>query len=421
MVIPLKRIFNKVSCSCVKVFAIIILLIISPETFSLNIENVIKKADNLIKEKQYASAFEFLSSMDKENSVPKIQIKKIDLIIKYSLRNYNHIEFYLKNLMPWEKFDEVMKIKNSGEAYAFNGESVLKKCISKNSQNYEIHFSLGLLYFNMYKTSQYAKGINAKKSHLYSIKYLAISAGYGHHSSDSMVMIAQSYLLLKKYNHGIRFLKKYSSFYSKDPRFYYFKGRLFVKLKKYDKAFVSARKAYKYSKNDIQRAEALQLIGHSFMKRKKYRAAYTYFELAKKNRKNDEITSLYSFKAALAMKGNKKTIKAALDYISCAPEYPMIYQNLLKLCVKKNELKVYEVILRKVIMDFKNNTYAVGNAYLHLGYLYMYYIENKDLVVNKRTAKESFMKARREFLKVFSPPHSVYRIIDSRLRKLQSK
>ena len=69
----------------------------------------LKKAEGLVAQRQYASAFAMLEALDPANDRPAVLAMKADIVLHYFAQSMNHMVFSLVDLKKGESLDSVRR------------------------------------------------------------------------------------------------------------------------------------------------------------------------------------------------------------------------------------------------------------------------------------------------------------------------
>lgn len=84
----------------------------------------LKKAEGLVAQRQYASAFAMLDALDPANDRPAVLAMKADIVLHFFAQSMNHMVFSLVDLKKGESLDSVRRNFEMGDAFAFDVDSL---------------------------------------------------------------------------------------------------------------------------------------------------------------------------------------------------------------------------------------------------------------------------------------------------------
>lgn len=90
----------------------------------------LKKAESLVAQRQYASAFAMLDALDPANDRPAVLAMKADIVLHYFAQSMNHMVFSLVDLKKGESLDSVRRNFEMGDAFAFDVDSLSRRLLA---------------------------------------------------------------------------------------------------------------------------------------------------------------------------------------------------------------------------------------------------------------------------------------------------
>ena len=112
-------------------------------------KGTLKKANELIKEKKYQSAYKLLNDFDPKNCNVEIVLLKEDIVLNYYITSIMHQVFSLKDL---EKNEDIMDYRDkegSFNMYMIEIDKVLDSLIKINPENCKLFDGLGRYYYEV--------------------------------------------------------------------------------------------------------------------------------------------------------------------------------------------------------------------------------------------------------------------------------
>lgn len=92
----------------------------------------LKKAEGLVAQRQYASAFAMLDALDPANDRPAVLAMKADIVLHYFAQSMNHMVFSLVDLKKGESLDSVRRNFEMGDAFAFDVDSLSRRLLASH-------------------------------------------------------------------------------------------------------------------------------------------------------------------------------------------------------------------------------------------------------------------------------------------------
>ena len=85
------------------------------------------KLDDLVEERKYSSALQYLNTLDPDNSQLETVIQKLDIFLNYYVQSISHQIFGLKDLSPAETIDDLRVKGGTFDIYPFDAPEILAK------------------------------------------------------------------------------------------------------------------------------------------------------------------------------------------------------------------------------------------------------------------------------------------------------
>lgn len=93
--------------------------------------SMLERADQLVSQRQYASAYNLLEDFDPTNDRPAVLLKKEVIVLNYFVQSINHMAFSLQDLKPEEDLDSIRANFETGTMFPFMADSLLKRLIAR--------------------------------------------------------------------------------------------------------------------------------------------------------------------------------------------------------------------------------------------------------------------------------------------------
>ena len=95
-----------------------------------NERTTLKKAEGLVAQRQYASAFAMLDALDPANDRPAVLAMKADIVLHYFAQSLNHMVFSLVDLKKGESLDSVRRNFEMGDVFTFDVDSLSRRLLA---------------------------------------------------------------------------------------------------------------------------------------------------------------------------------------------------------------------------------------------------------------------------------------------------
>lgn len=373
-------------------------------------QNIIDKAQGLIDEKKYESAFKLLQENDPGNNNPDIVIKKTEILLDYFVTSIMHQMFALTDL---EADENLMDIRGSDGAYSmfsFTPDSIISKLIARYPENYELHKTMGYYYHEVH--GKYSGNWLVPDSIIADrfVNYYKTAYENGVYDHWSSYGIGLGYLLQNKAKESIPYFVKSVELRDDYPSSHYNLAYAYMSINDISKAIESAKKALEFYEEPRFKADAARMIAQLYRELDEQNSALTYFRKANIIDPNNYYTlkPLLTIEVALNDDAYQERTKEFLDH---APGNPTIYQNLMEIYWTNKKEEELVTFLENQKNRFNSNLKVLGNLYYHIGVIRYDQEHYKE-------SKKSFLEAQKTFTKIFKDDHGVFNAIDSYLKDI---
>ena len=390
---------------------VVFLTLLSLTVFGQTETETIKKANDLIANKKYESAFKLLDKFDPENSKPDIVLLKVDIVLNYFVTSIMHQVFALKDL---EKKEDIMDYRGREGSFGmqmFQVDSILGKLIEIYPTNCKLYQKLGEFYYEVHL--KYGDNWLKDESELSKLMQANFQKAVDGNCADYLSNYVLGYIkiLQENYQECIPYFLK-SIEQNKDYATSHYNLA-------YAYLFTDDRQnALKYAKNALAlytgssyKGDAARMIGVIYRELEDDKKAIEYYELADKI----DPENYYTLKPLLELyvkTNNKKSDKTAKVFFNLAPANPTIYNDLQEIYYSNKEENKLITFYKSQISAFKNNEKVQGNLNFYLGRIY--------IETDKKIAKEYFLKSKEIFGKIFNKDHQVFNAIDEGLKQCEN-
>ncbi|HHT23834.1 MAG TPA: tetratricopeptide repeat protein [Bacteroidales bacterium] len=373
----------------------------------------VEKANEMIADKKYASAFEYLHGSDPNNQDPDISILKTNLLLTYFVKTEDYQRFGLKDLLPGQDLQVLRENNTTVRMFDYKPDSILNKLMRQYPQNYKLHKALGNYYYEVHV--EYGDNwILPDSVVVENIRKNYLSA-YDNKEFDywSLFGLGYTYLLNEEYEQSIPFLQKSIDLNPNYPLSYYNLAFAYYNTENYTKCLPAVQKAYNMQTIPIYKAEAARLIAMTYEALKDDNKALDYYRTADKILPNDYNTILPLM--TLEMKLDDPLYKRHTDHLFFLdPSNPVIFQDIFKAYSENENEKEFIEFMEDLKPRFRQNNTVMANIHLHQA---IAQYEMDEWVA----AKINFERARSLFRNLFKPSHGVFNVIDSYTNAIRKK
>lgn len=371
---------------------------------------IIKKANDFIDNKKYESAFKLLENFDPSNAKPDIVLLKEHIAINYFVTSLMHQMFAFKDL---EKNEQIMDYRGqvgSFGMYSFPANEILDSLIKIYPTNYNLFKGLGDFY---YDAQQRYEGNWLKDgdtlANLIITNYQVV---IDHHQADYFVYYKVGFELLnqEKIKEAIPYLLESIKLKSDFADANYNVAYAYLFNDDRENCLKYAKYALDLYKGKNYKGDAARMIAQVYTEQKDDKNAIKYYELAN----SIDPHNYYNLKPLLAIyvkTGNKNAKDILNKFFNLAPENPTIYNDLKGIYIgEKNVNKLIEFYKSK-LPEYNSNKKVLGNLNFYIGQLY--------LNLDKKTAKDYFLKAKDIFITIYDKNHGVFQAIEDGLKETE--
>ncbi len=370
----------------------------------------IEKAEKLIENKKYESAFKVLDEADPTNEVPEIVISKSELLIKYFASSMMHQMFALTDLEPDQDIEEVRGTDGTFSMFSFQADSLILRLIKKYPENYNLHKALGFYYHEIHLL--YPQNWLLSDSLVIDNFYKNYMAAYDHDLYDNWSLYAIGYyhLINEDFTNAIKFLKKSIELYKEYPSTFYNLAYAYLYNEQREESIEYAKKAMDLYEYPEYKADAARMIAVIHTELNQNEKAHEYYEISN----NIHPNNYYTLKPLLETKMtlNKDSYKILTEeFFLLGPSNPTIYEDLLFIYFEHEKSNELIDFLKNQQDKFAEDNLVSGNLYLYIAVI-QYESKKFD------QAKINFKQSKEIFKNVFEENHEVFSLIDSFLEKM---
>ncbi|MDY0015729.1 MAG: hypothetical protein RBS13_05915 [Bacteroidales bacterium] len=369
---------------------------------------IIKQANELILNKKYESAFNLLDSFDPINSKADVVLLKAHILQNYFVSSIMHQMFALVDL---NKNEDIMDYRGKNGSFSmqiFAVDSILLNLIITDSTNCKLYKGLGDYYFDVYLS--YGEKWLTSNEELFELMQTNFQKVVNGNCADYMSYYVLGYLNLVQDNikESIPYFLKSIELDKGYPSSHYNVAYAYLFTDDRENALIYAKNALDLYTEAAYKGDAARMLGQIYTELNDDKNALESYELANKI----EPGNYYTLKSLLYLyvkTNNKMATKTRDHFFNLAPENPTIYNDIeeIYLSNKKELIKFY----KSQFNSFKQNEKVQGNLNFYLAKIY--------LDIDKKLAKDYFIKAKDSFKKVFNQSHDVFNAIDEGLKQCE--
>jgi len=370
---------------------------------------ILKISEQLIKNKQYLTAFQKLETFDKDNSNPAIVLQKEKILLNYFVSSFMHQLFALKDLKEDETIMDYRGKEGQYTLVSFPINEILDSLIKCYPQNYKLYNGLAEFYYEVHL--KYGDNWLKPTSELLKLMEENYLTAIRHNAGDNMSYYVMGYLKVmnKEYKKSTEYFKKSIALKYDNSSAHYNLAYAYWYLNKQDSAITEAEISAKQYEDSIYKADAYRMIGFIYFDKKNMPDAIKYLEKSDSMDRDNYYTLKSLLNLYVKTKDSEKDNKMLMRFYNLAPENPTIYNDLGTIYGEANRIDDLEKFYQLRISEYQDNKKVLGNLYFYLGQLLM--------ETDAEKAKENFRKAKTVFEKIYSKDHQVFKVLDEILNE----
>lgn len=369
----------------------------------------IKKAQKLIENKKYSSAFELLQEADPQDNDPAIAVVKTEIVLDYFVSSIMHQMFALKDIGEEEDIMDYRGANGEFELFAFSPDSVLLQLIKAYPENYTLHKALGSYYHQVHL--KYPGSWLETDREVMNRFFAYYKDAYDHDVKDhwSVYGIGYYFLYLEKFSESIPYLEESVALNPSYPSGHYNLAYAYLYTEQQQKAINSAKQALQKYQAPGLKSDAANMLGTIHLELSDTSEAMSYYQIADSINPGNYyvLRPLMNLQLALNTLDHQERV---LEFFKLAPDNPTIYQDLMKAYWDVDRINELLLFFSEQHKNYVNDPKVDGNLYFYKGVIY------NDLN-NRESAVIEMKKARGVFMGVYSEDHPVFGVIDQFLEQ----
>ncbi len=386
-------------------FYYFILFILLPVVGLRAQDSIVNKANAFIANQKYASAYELLKTGDPYDKNPEIAISKSNLLLNYYIKTNRYQEFGLKDLTPNQDLHQFRESNATVRMFPYKPDSILNKLIRENPSNYKLRNALGNFYYEVHL--KYPEDWLLPDSVVVMNMKNSYEEAYNNGVYDfwSLFGIGYAWLLEDEYEKAIPFLLRSTELNGNYSLSYYNLAFAYSNIDEPEKCLESALKAYELQIIPEFKSESARLVAMTYEDLKDDKKALEYYMISDQIQPNDYNT--LSLMLELEIRTNDYRYKNHSEQLFCLdPDNPVIFQDLLKMYSENEKEKEFIEFMEDMKPKYRQVIPVMANIHFHQA---IAQYETEEWVA----AKINFERARSLFRNLYSPNHSVFKVIDS--------
>jgi tetratricopeptide (TPR) repeat protein len=388
----------------------LILTLLALTAFGQTETETIRKANNLIANKKYKSAFNLLDSFDSKNSKPDIVLLKEDILLQYFVTSIAHQMFALKDLEQNEDIMDYRGKKGPFDMQMFQVDSILEALIKIYPTNCKLYKGLGEFYYEVHL--KYDGKWLKSDDELFPLIQTNFQKAVDGNCADylSHYVLGYTNLVQEKSKESIPYFLKSIELNNDYPSSHYNLAYAYLQTDDRKNALKFAKNSLDLYTDQTYKSDAARMLGQIYTELNDDKNALMNYELADKI----EPDNYYNLKPLLYLyvkTDSKKAIETSRAFFNLAPANPKIYSDLEGIYLGNKKESDLITFYKSQLPTFKDNDKVQGYLNFYLGKMY--------IGTDKKIAKEYFLKAKDVFSKVYNKDHQVLKTIDEGIKKCE--
>jgi tetratricopeptide (TPR) repeat protein len=377
--------------------------------FSQTPVEILQQAKDLLAARKYESAFKLLNNYDKQNLNPDIVLLKEEIALNYYVRTKMHLEFCFKDIPTGDELSDYRNKKGTYIMFKFSIGDVLDSLLKIYPESYKLNKGLGDYYFDV--SQLYGDDWQLKSDTLFKLIDKNYGLAIAHNEADYLTYYAMGYIYLsrEKFRESIPYFLKSVSMNKNYASSYYNASYACMYISSSDSALTFAKQSIDLFKDDADKADAARMAGVICVQMKNDKDAIELLERSNKLQPGNYATLI----PLLNMYVKRSSAKARLvrgQIFKLDPASISNFRDLTDIYDEYGKEKDMIDFLQMELPEYQNNFKASGNIYFAIGRMQVDY--------NMRSARESILKARDAFKKVYDKNNEVFKQIEEALNDL---
>ncbi|RPD49353.1 tetratricopeptide repeat protein [Hymenobacter sediminis] len=222
----------------------------------------LRRANKLVLERKYESAWKLLKFLDQMNQDPAVALKKTELALNYytatdELKRFAFRDLKLLDLSP----DSLRQLGVDTPHYSFPVRRVLEKLQEKYPDNYKLDRALGDYYFAVQQCDCAEEELGEDEVFQRTIKHYQLAHDHGQGDYLSYFALGYSYQRLGQFQESLAPFERSVQLRKDAPTTHLNLAFVYLELKQFEKAQLHARRAVELFPDDAHKQDAAYLLG----------------------------------------------------------------------------------------------------------------------------------------------------------------
>ncbi len=374
--------------------------------------DVIARADRLVSERKYESAYRLLAEFDRGSNIPEVALRRSEIALKFHVQSVEHYAFGFVDLKDGETLEQHRAAAGPYRIYPFEVDHVLEELAGKHPKNGKLFRALGEYYYEV--AVRFGDNWMKPQAEVLKLaeKNLAAARDLGDSDYYTLFVMGTVRLAERDFERAAGLLKE--SIRLKED---YAPGQFNMAYahfarKSYEEGLPFARKAYDlYGDRDLK-SEAARMVGVFYRSMKDNARSIEFY------RKSDELApkNFYTLTGLVGLYlETKDAVRAgstAEGLFSIQPKNPRVSEELLNIYYKQGYKDELQRFFSRMEDKYAADPHVLGNIRFYRAKFFA--LEN-----DREKSRQSLELSRESYGKVFPKEHRVFRMIDNALEALK--
>ena len=388
-----------------------IILFFLTQCFLFSIGQNFHQVDSLIKKKQFLSAWLLVSSKESKTNKEQINLKKIDLCLKYFTTSISHQAFTFTNLKPGEN---IIQKRNSAETestptISFKIDEIIDSLIKENPKKFNLYKLKGDYYYDIFIL--FGKNWIINKQEVLRRMYTAYIKADKNGVNDYLSLYALGYFhnLNSESKKAIEYFNRSLALDSNHAPTHYNLAYLYTEIDSIELALRHAWIAYKKYNFINYKNDAGQMTGSILGKLGRHDEAISVLLDCDRLIPSSYNTYKYLLSSFLHLNKTREALITAENMFSLDWKSHAINTNIIEIFIKTNHSDELFNFYRKKLAEEDYDMEFRGHTQLHLAQAY-------SLINDKNQMSRYVSDAKESFLICYDNNHPIFGVLEKMLR-----
>ena len=386
-----------------KLAILLIFTVFTLPVFGQTETETLAKANDLIANKKYESAFKILCDYDPSDEKPEIALLKENIAPNFFVTSIMHQMFSFKDLDKNENIMDYRGKNGSFEIQKFEIDKVLGNLIKNFPDNCKLYKGLADFYYEVHL--KYGGEWLKSDKELFELIEANNEKVLSGNCADYLTYYVMGYIAIsqEKFKEGIPYFLKSIELNKDFASSYYNAAYAYLFSNERERALQYAKISFDLYTDISYKSDAARMVGQIYTELNDDKNALAYYESADKI----DPGNYYNLKSLLYLyikTNSPKVMETTTSFFNLAPTKPTIYNDLEEIFFRSKRENDLSAFYKEQLPVFKGNDNVLGNLFFYLGKIYS--------VSDKKLAKEYFLQAKDIFRKVYDQDHQVFKAIE---------